>query len=66
MIRNCENCWWHCHSNGMCYVDPRSAYDEDYGLKIKMTTACFDWRFDGLEDWERVDEDALVTVECAK
>lgn len=63
MNRNCTNCWWHCHTDGRCYVDPRSAIDEDYALKIKMTGPCFDWRFDGLQDWEREDEDALVAME---
>ena len=63
MMKSCNNCFWHCHSNGRCYVDPRSARDDDYSLKVVMATACTDWQFDGLEDWERESCDALVTVE---
>lgn len=64
MINSCHNCWFHCHTDGRCYLDPRSDYDEDYALKVRMMMPCTYWKFDGLEDWEREPEDALVTMEC--
>ena len=59
-MRNCENCWFYCHSNSCCYADPRSAYDDTFAMKVKMETACLNWVFDGLEDWER---EAMKPVE---
>lgn len=53
MTKECRNCWFYCHSNGRCYADPRSAIDDDYFLKVVMPQPCTDWKFDGLEDWER-------------
>ena len=53
MTKNCTNCFFYCHTDGRCYADPRSACDEDYALKLNLVTACCDWVFDGLEDWER-------------
>ena len=63
-MESCFNCWFYCHSNGRCYADPRSIYDEDYALKWKRSTACDEWKFDGLHDWEReACEPVLVTME---
>lgn len=59
MIRNCNNCWFYCHSDGRCYVDPRTAYDEDYALRVVITQPCTDWQYDGLKDWERESEGVL-------
>ena len=62
MEQNCKNCWWFCHSNGRCYADPRSAYDDDYSLRLIVRQPCTDWKFDCLEDWEREPETVCVTV----
>lgn len=65
MTKNCRNCWFYCQSDGRCYADPRSVYDENYSLRYKTTDGCSNWAFDGLEDWEReaCEPDALVTME---
>lgn len=53
MEQSCKNCWFYCHSNGKCYADPRSAYDEDYAMKVTIAKTCEEWAFDGLEECER-------------
>ena len=63
--KSCQNCWFFCHSNGRCYVDERSAYNEEYAMQVVMATACTDWADDGLEDWEREPAAALMTMEEA-
>ena len=63
MTKNCENCWFYCHSDGKCYVIPTTGCADEFGIKVNMSTACSDWVFDGLQDWEREPEEALVTME---
>lgn len=53
MKKDCTRCWHYCHLDGKCYADRRSAYDEDYAIKLIQNDGCSDWAFDGLEDWER-------------
>ena len=62
MTKECKNCWYYCHSDGKCYVDPRTAYDEDYALRVAMAQPCTDWQYDGLEDWEREEMHVLMTM----
>lgn len=61
--KECKNCWFYCHADGRCYVDPRSAHDDNYALRVVMAQPCTDWQFDGLQDWEREDTEALVTMD---
>ena len=47
-IRNCNNCWWYCHSDGYCYPDGYKV-----GIPKHSDTACEKWHSDGLTDTER-------------
>lgn len=54
MNQKCENCWWYCHQNGKCYVSPASRQiGDDYAVSHSLKDLCWQWKPDGLEDWER-------------
>ena len=55
-MKICGNCAWYCHSNGMCYVPV-------YPDPVIPCRACSNWSADGLDDQEREDLDALMTME---
>lgn len=57
---NCNNCAWFCHSDGKCYG---ATFEGSRMSKATFETGCGRWSFDGLEDWEREELDALVTVD---
>ena len=59
-MKTCKNCAWYCHSDGKCYG---RCYDGDRVTIFGLTGCCSDWTFDGLGDWEREPEEALVTME---
>lgn len=61
MTKNCNSCWWYCHSDGRCF---RTAALK--GVEAPKIQTCNEWAFDGLEDWEREDSDALVTMEMTR
>lgn len=63
MTKNCNCCWFFCHTDGRCYVDPRSAFDEDYALKNVMAQPCSDWAFDGIQQWERDELEKSIASE---
>ena len=62
--RSCSNCAWFCHADGNCYgtnlrLDGKvTAYPP-----LFKTAGCKDWDFDGLDDLEREELYALVTME---
>lgn len=49
----CSNCWFYCHSNGKCYEDRRSHYDEQYAYPANPEEVCCAWSADGLTVEER-------------
>ncbi len=66
MAQKCKNCAWFCHTDGRCYATAArlsglvpASYPAVFG-----ELACRDWTFDGLEDWEREPEEALMTMEA--
>ena len=63
MTKNCGNCWFYCHADNKCYVDPRCANDGVFAPEMSTESSCPSWAFDCLEDWERETENALLTME---
>ena len=59
---NCKNCAWFCHADGMCWA-PGAASPWEVS-ETQKNIGCMGWSFDGLEDWEREELDALVTMEA--
>ena len=63
MAQKCKNCAWFCHADGRCYGNYMGV-----GLEIfkpaDQGNQCQDWTFDGLEDWEREETEALMTMEA--
>lgn len=65
MKKCCNNCALYCHSDGMCYGSEMILTGNEVGVPIFQDPrkgSCGDWAFDGLEDWEREDEEVLVTM----
>ena len=59
---SCKNCAWYCHSDGKCYgTDAR--LDGIVRAQKPIGIKCTFWQFDGLEDWEREESEALMTME---
>ena len=59
--KNCNNCAWFCHADGRCYGSWSGC---SYEIPdVVKENGCRDWTADGLEDWEREDADALVTMD---
>lgn len=63
MAQKCKNCAWFCHTDGRCYGNKMNV-----GLEIfspaDQENRCPDWTFDGLEDWEREETEALMAMEA--
>lgn len=60
--KKCSNCAWFCHADGKCYV-PSSAEAFEPPYRLLQAFECNAWTFDGLEDWEREDQPALMTMD---
>lgn len=64
--KKCNNCAWYCHADGKCYGREdrlhRGADMFAYIYKPEEPRDCSLWAFDGLEDWEREELDALMTM----
>jgi len=61
--KSCYECWWFCHGSGQCFRTAKMI-----AITSPKDKYCDEWRFDGLEDWEREDcdpeqDDTLVTME---
>ena len=61
----CKNCAWFCHADGKCYGNSALLRGIEIGMLANKVSGCVDWQFDGLEDWERVETETLMTVEMA-
>lgn len=57
---NCHNCAWYCHANGKCYGN---AINDELAIGTEPDGYCQAWAYDGLDDWERDELDALVTMD---
>ena len=67
MAQKCKNCAWFCHADGKCYGTPCLLRGWDFGILLPVPADnynCPDWTFDGLEDWEREETEALMTMEA--
>ena len=65
-MKTCKNCAWYCHFDGCCYGTKARLDAEVPGQKpLIPNVPCFDWTYDGLEEWERTDceRTALMTME---
>ena len=60
--KNCNNCAWFCHADGRCWKDSIGE-NPAYPMTVKKDWYCGCWTFDGLEDWEREDTDALMAMD---
>lgn len=70
MTKNCKTCAWYCHSDGLCYGIPMKPFQ--MGTEVVLAigyppikNGCEYWAFDGLEEWEREETEALMTMEPA-
>ncbi len=75
--KRCTNCAWFCHADGRCYAhqiewegfardhkyELRKGFDMSYPVRKPDEVFCMLWTFDGLEDWEREEQPALMTME---
>ena len=58
--KNCNNCAWYCHGNSKCYGN---AINDELAIQVDPWQVCSAWAYDGLDDWERDELDALVTMD---
>ena len=67
MTKKCENCAWFCHTDGKCYGTAArlSGLVPASFPAVWQGSACETWTFDGLEEWEREETEALMTMEPA-
>ena len=77
MNKECRNCWFYCHGNSKCYAaglikQVNDSFQEEAEAEVRMPDDfCYRWAFDGLEEWERSDQESavssqgLVVSECA-
>ena len=64
MAQKCKNCAWYCHVDGKCYGNALLPMGTEIGLPMdEKHEACHSWTFDGLEEWEREPEEALMAME---
>lgn len=66
MNKECRNCWFYCHGNSKCYAaglikQVNDSFQEEAEAEVRMPDDfCYRWAFDGLEDWERSDEEPVA------
>lgn len=63
MTKNCKTCAWYCHSDRHCYGFMGKVHGEP--MPVSKNWTCGKWTFDGLEEWEREETEALMTMEPA-
>lgn len=67
MNKECRNCWFYCHGNGKCYAaglikQVNDSFQEEAEAEVRMPDdSCYQWAFDGLEEWERDDQWSVVS-----
>lgn len=54
-LNKCSNCAWYCHTDSQCYAN---AVQEELAVPVSPEHLCNHWTFDGLEDWEREENES--------